>query len=274
MWTPERFFSEHEAPENLESQVDAVTRFVARHKAENRRVVLVTSGGTTAPLERNVLAPFTRLYSHTTNPFFELLEEPARGDGKTIRVADAHAEKLLAVLHSFHAARASETLLNINFVSVIEYLFLLRGVATAMRPLGAHAMFYLAAAVSDFFIPITDIPEHKIQSDGGSLNIHMDQVPKVLGILVREWAPEAYTISFKLETDDALLIPKAERSLKSYSHSLVIGNNLHRRKHEVVLVSRRPDNTFEHTWIRTKDHEIEQDIVASLDARHSEHLAI
>ena len=34
------------------------------------------------------------------------------------------------------------------------------------------------------------------------------QVPKMLGVLRRRWAPEALAVSFKLETDQALLIDK------------------------------------------------------------------
>lgn len=42
MWTPERFYEEHQAPENYATQLEHVSRFVARHKEEGRRVVLVT----------------------------------------------------------------------------------------------------------------------------------------------------------------------------------------------------------------------------------------
>ena len=34
------------------------------------------------------------------------------------------------------------------------------------------------------------------------------QVPKMLGALRRAWAPEAFIVSFKLETDEGLLISK------------------------------------------------------------------
>ena len=34
-----------------------------------------------------------------------------------------------------------------------DYLFLLRASAEALSPFGSYAMFYLAAAVSDFYIP-------------------------------------------------------------------------------------------------------------------------
>lgn len=41
----------------------------------------------------------------------------------------------------------------------------------------------------------------------------------------------------QLETDPALLIPKAQTALARYGHQVVIGNTLHRRKFEVVFVS-------------------------------------
>jgi phosphopantothenate-cysteine ligase len=43
----------------------------------------------------------------------------------------------------------------------------------------------------------------------------------------------------QLETDPSILIPKARASLERYGHQLVIGNLLHTRKYEVVLVSRK-----------------------------------
>uniref|UniRef100_A0A8D2MVX5 Uncharacterized protein n=1 Tax=Zonotrichia albicollis TaxID=44394 RepID=A0A8D2MVX5_ZONAL len=38
-------------------------------------------------------------------------------------------------------------------------------------PTGSSAMFYLAAAVSDFYIPVSEMPEHKIQSSEGPLQV-------------------------------------------------------------------------------------------------------
>ncbi|KAJ9124820.1 hypothetical protein QFC24_003189 [Naganishia onofrii] len=40
----------------------------------------------------------------------------------------------------------------------------------------------------------------------------------------------------QLETDESLLIPKAQKALERYGHQVVVGNDLHRRKLEVVLV--------------------------------------
>ena len=148
--------------------------------------------------------------------------------------------------------------------------------------------------------------EHKIQSGKGSLLIEMDQVPKILKPMVDDWAREGYIVSFKvynkyilrefrydlthssqLETDPELLVPKACTALERYGHQVVIGNDLNRRKYEVVFVSRRneftkrPDDDgsgFEQNWLRINPSsasfnsravkEIEEDIVAELAGRH------
>jgi phosphopantothenate-cysteine ligase len=40
-----------------------------------------------------------------------------------------------------------------TFVTVNDYLWLLRAVSQELSVLGRNAMYYLAAAVSDFFLP-------------------------------------------------------------------------------------------------------------------------
>ena len=58
----------------------------------------------------------------------------------------------------------------------------------------------------------------------------------------------------------------------------MIGNDLHRRKFQVVFVSRKHggkgDDAFEESWLNVEQHsseipEIEKDIVAELVRRHS-----
>lgn len=77
-----------------------------------------------------------------------------------------------------------------------------------------------------------------------------------------------------METDENLLIPKARAALERYGHQVVIGNELHRRKFEVVFVSRSISNrdAIEETWIRLKENEseIENQIVAELVKRHEQ----
>lgn len=350
-WSSDRFFQTQAAPSNLSETATAASEFVQRHIKEGRKVVLVTSGGTTVPLEKNVvrfldnfsagtrgatsaeyflsagyavifmsrqhsLAPYTRHYSHTTNPFLDLLadpathvhtDSPASASGEDdITVLKQHVAHLRPILSAYHHARTSGLLHTVPFVTVNDYLWLLREMSRVMQPLGRSGMYYLAAAVSDFFIPSTSVPEHKIQSGKGSLVIEMDQVPKVLKPMVEQWVPEGYLVSFKLETDPKLLIPKAVGALQRYGHQLVIGNDLNRRKFEVVFVERKSSNAapttttrqrddlnvggedFSATWMRLSDStdadgnegggkggekELEEDIIRELCSRHDQWIA-
>ena len=43
--------------------------------------------------------------------------------------------------------------MSIEFNTLGDYLYLLKAAAEALNPHGKRAMFYLAAAVSDFYIP-------------------------------------------------------------------------------------------------------------------------
>lgn len=45
-------------------------------------------------------------------------------------------------------------------------------------------------------------------------------VPKVLKAVTHIWAPNAYIISFKLETDNEILEEKSKEALKKYKHQV------------------------------------------------------
>ncbi|GJE94815.1 phosphopantothenate-cysteine ligase [Phanerochaete sordida] len=316
-FSAEQYFATQPPPPSLEADIVRVQEFVLRQRAAKRKVVLVTSGGTTVPLELNVvrfldnfsagtrgatsaeyflkagyavifmhrqfsLQPFSRHYSHSTHPFLDFLDV----DAEYIEVKSAERPQLIEVLKAYKQVQKAGTLHSLTFVTVNDYLWLLRAISKELYPLGRNAMFYLAAAVSDFFLPRQKMSEHKIQSGKGSLHIEMDQVPKILKPLVEEWTREGYIVSFKLETDNALLIPKARAALARYGHQVVIGNELHTRKYQVVFVS--PANgkpaqaeneeeldpsKFSETWLRidlavNPAKEIEEDIVAELVRRH------
>jgi phosphopantothenate---cysteine ligase (ATP) len=98
----------------------------------------------------------------------------------------------------------------LDFVTVHDYLFQLRLLAHCLQPMGASALYYLAAAVSDFHIPASRMSEHKIQSEGGgrTLTIVMDPVPKFLHHLVQKWAPSATIISYKVNPLNLQLVNK------------------------------------------------------------------
>lgn len=297
------YFDDNPPPEILESHTKLARAFISHHIQFNKAVVLVTSGGTTVPLENQTvrfidnfsagtrgatsaeyfleagyaviflhrqfsLLPYSRHYSHSTNCFLDYMIE---GQNSEVVVNPEYQEKMLGVLRKYNAARRNNTLLLLSFTTITEYLWHLKRISILMRPLGPKALFYLAAAVSDFFLPRDRLSEHKIQSSeingvdgaaeerssenagasqGKQLMINLDPVPKLLKILVDGWAPEGMIVSFKLETDPSLLVTKAQEALKRYSHHLVIGNLLSSRKFEVVFVA--PGK--EEWWIRVPVH--------------------
>lgn len=316
----ESFYFTHEPPpKDLKTNTTLAREFINRHAHDDRRVVLVTSGGTTVPLEQQTvrfidnfsagtrgatsaeyflqngyaviflhrqfsLLPYSRHYSHNTRSFLDYMREE---DGRVI-VDQQHQDQMLQVLRQYNEAKRDNKLLILSYVTITEYLWNLREVAQLMKPLGPKAMFYLAAAVSDFFVPQDRMVEHKIQSneeflqtakasgkdkqpaartEGRSLVIDLEPVPKFLKQLVDGWAPEAMIVSFKLETDPSILVTKAKYALNKYSHHLVIGNLLLTRKWEVVFVSvldgekwvRVPSNR------RTKSFSGLQSLVGSAD---------
>ncbi|KAI8722368.1 hypothetical protein NCS52_00380500 [Fusarium sp. LHS14.1] len=297
------YFSQNLPPRNLTAHTALAAGFISSHAAAGHRVVLVTSGGTTVPLERQTvryidnfsagtrgatsaeyfleagyaviflhrefsLLPYSRHYSHATDCFLDFLAED--GEGR-IGVRSEVEDKMRGVLRKYRKARDGNMLLTLPFVTIVDYLHELREIARLMRPLGPSGLLYLAAAVSDFFVPPDRMSEHKIQSTNAvdekkpddeetfdnfdsspsvprskRLVVDLDPVPKFLKNLVDGWAPEGMIVSFKLETDPALLVRKARYSLDRYQHHLVIGNLLSTRKWEVVFVS--PGR--EDRWVR------------------------
>ena len=95
----------------------------------------------------------------------------------------------------------------------------------------------------------------------------LDQVPKFISPLVKEWAPHALTISFKLETDPDLLISKSLNALERYHHQIVIGNLLETRKTVVWMISAK--NKME-IRLNKDASEIESQIVDELVKYHNE----
>jgi uncharacterized membrane protein YgcG len=165
-------------------------------------------------------------------------------------------------------APACAPLLELPFASVTDYLFLLRAAACAAEASGGAPLLVLAAAVSDFYIPHAELPAHKIQSGGASsgggssgggsssggssgasgggggedgaapLQLRLTPTPKAVAAVAAAWAPSCPAVSFKLETDEALLLEKARRALATGGVRAVVANLLHKRYEEVVLLRR------------------------------------
>ncbi|EMR10751.1 hypothetical protein PNEG_00900 [Pneumocystis murina B123] len=299
----ETYFEMNKEPVLLKDCAQKVQDFVKIQLKLNSRVVLVTSGGTAVPLEtqtvrfldnfsagtrgsasaeyfikygysvvflyrQHTLLPYSRCYFHNKYDFLDYFEET---DNCNVMVKAKYREKMVHHLRCYQDAKLNNKLLMISYLTITEYLFYLREIAIIFRPLSRNALFYLAAAVSDFFIPPERISEHKIHSESNDkrLVIEFDPVPKFLAKLIEKWAPRASIVSFKLETDEDILISNARMSLQRYGHRLVIGNILTKRKYEVVFVTETQES-----WIRLtqeeKDNgiEIESKIVPRIIQLH------
>ncbi|CAE7285558.1 PPCS [Symbiodinium natans] len=133
-----------------------------------------------------------------------------------------------------------DRLLPVGFTTIFDYLFLLREACQALAPAGPAGLVLLAAAVSDFYVPEAEMATEKIQSrahDG--LTVQLRNVPKMLGA-VREWAPKAFVLSFKLETNPNILLAKAAGALKKYKVDAVCSNVLHTIRDWVTIVEPDP----------------------------------
>nr|CAG4650252.1 EOG090X085T [Sida crystallina] len=297
------FFQQNPKPANFQEDVHKISLFCQQAALNHEPVVLVTSGGTTVPLEQNTvrfidnfsagtrgassaehflkvgykviflhraksLKPFLR---HLVSNNLLDLFEPSDVDG--VKVKDKERTNLTHLTREYHQYK--DKLMEISFTSLSDYLWLLRATAQEISVLGPRALLYLAAAVSDFYIPLTEMPDHKIQSSNGPLSLSLQLVPKMLGPLVTFWAPNAFIVSFKLETDCDILEYKAREALKKYHHNVVIGNLLQNRKFHVIMVDALNEK-YSDIYLGNEESEcgmeIESKIIDNLKERHNRHI--
>ncbi|XP_050542092.1 uncharacterized protein LOC126905943 isoform X2 [Daktulosphaira vitifoliae] len=290
----ESFYNSHSSPASYEIIITEIKQFISHH--ENKKIVLITSGGTTVPIEQNTVrfvdnfSAGTRgsasaeyfldsdyavifLYrSKSLEPFLrhflnsKLLDKLEIVNNKSIQVKE-DLENLIPVLKKYKDAKSSNNIISIPFTTLVEYMWLLRGFCKLLN--NRYCLIYLAAAVSDFYIPPNEMAEHKIQSKDGPPVIALRMVPKVLMAITQIWSPKAFIVSFKLETDNSLLESKSKDALIKYKHQLVIGNLLHTRKYHVKLICQ---NEIEDIYLSEKDNkdgiEIEDIIVKKIKIRH------
>lgn len=301
------YFHTNPTPDYLPEIQKQVRDFIEFH-AGKRLIALVTSGGTTVPLENNTVRfidnfsagtrgatsteyfisagyaviflhrqfsvlPYSRHYSHNRNCFLDYLDTAEDG---TAVIGQQYQKAIQPVLLEYKKAVNEKLMLFVPFTTVNQYLFTLHTISLELRPVAHNSVFYLAAAVSDFFLPKSKISEHKIQSQGGSgqLMVNLDPVPKFLKRLVDAWTPGAMIVSFKLETDESILLSKARGALDRYNHQLVIGNLLQTRKRQVVFVTPDSNTTYSITEAEEKaGKEIESIIVPNVVKLHKEWIA-
>lgn len=291
-------FSESNVSEEIKNKISNFTKF---HFNKKNRLVIITSGGTTVPLEaktvrfidnfsigsrgsisgeqfisksyavlflhrKRSLTPYERKLNNVN--IFDLMQYADDASHDTFRFKESNKIDVKSVFDTYTVAKEENLLLNVEFTSVFDYLSVLEYACRAVECFQSQAMVYLAAAVSDFYIPKAELPEHKIQSTKDGLELKLKPVPKLLGKLRSDWCPNAYIVSFKLETDINILNAKCKRSMEKYKQNLVIGNILEDRKKSVSVMN----SDFEVNEIRLTPpvQEIEESIIDYLVSTHSE----
>ncbi|OWF49362.1 phosphopantothenate--cysteine ligase-like [Mizuhopecten yessoensis] len=299
------FLRQVSVPDKFEATRSELNGFVERQKQKGRLVVLVTSGGTKVPLESRTvrfldnfssgtrgassaeyflqegyaviflhrsrsMRPFLRHFSSLN--YLDLLEFKNSTDSRSqIQVKENFEKMVGSQLQKHQSAVSDDRLLGVEFQTLSEYLQLLHAACQAVNNMNNKAMLYLAAAVSDFYIPKEQMPEHKIQSGDGPLQLSLEMVPKMLQPLVKEWVPDAFVVSFKLETDQELLVKKAQQALAKYCHQVVVANLLETRKKEVIVVTKDTHKAIKLTDGQLDSGvEIEEHIIKELLTTHSD----
>ncbi|KAI6660953.1 hypothetical protein LOD99_13676 [Oopsacas minuta] len=305
----ESFFSSETAPSNLDVSLATTREFIQFHLKENRLFCFITSGGTTAPLEKNTvrfvdniskgtrgatsaehflnqgyaviflarrmsIQPFTRHLQ--LDEILDSLSDGTIHDNKVDFDLGPKGKKIFSMIEQYKKVKEHNLLLKVDFTSISDYLFLLRGISQLLSKCEKRAFFYLAAAVSDFFVPAAELSEHKIQSrDSTQLTLKLTPTPKLIPLLSKEWAPLSLLTTFKLETDPSLLILKAKRAFTDTgpNHRVVVANLLHETRRKVVLVLSHEKQHREIVNSLESGKEIEELIIKELAQIHHDYIA-
>lgn len=247
-------------PRDLDKTRARLKDFLHAVVQQKREVVLLTSGGTTVPLETSTVRFIDNFSTGTRGALcaesflssgYAVVFLHRRGSNFPFATETTKAlqeDPLGLILHGsisrpsppsgMSGADLAALLLPIGFTTIFDYLFLLREACESLSAVGRRALIFLAAAVSDFYIKEEEMATEKIQSraqDG--LCIQLRSVPKMVG-LIKTWAPTAYVISFKLETNANILIAKAADALRKYAVDAVCSNQLQSIRDVVTLIEK------------------------------------
>lgn len=287
------FLTEHEEHFNLDKKKKQIEDFIQYQLEKKRKVAIVTSGGTSVPLEKNTVRSITNFSkgtrgAHSTEAFikngyavvyvhattakmpFSVPITPRDLDVKDGKlVFKRYSSEIKENVLLYQKVIEENFLCEIPFETIQEYLLLLRVLGVSIRPLKKDAIIMAAAAVSDFYLPISKMNEHKIQSRSyDSLELKLEQTPKMLKPLKDDWSPDAYLVSFKLETDSSILDSKIQSAIKNYKMHLVIGNLLQNYQDKVCICDEKTKIELE----RKEDEKyLEPRLIEEIVKRHQKY---
>ncbi|EEA05972.1 DNA / pantothenate metabolism flavoprotein, putative [Cryptosporidium muris RN66] len=248
-----------------------------QHKVNKRRIVVVTSGGTSVPLERNTVRfienfstgvrgalsteyflrkGYAVIFFHRKGsalPFvnrcpslFKILRSCSiQNDTININCLENTNFENIKLAAKYLQTYSLQTLF-LEFETVAEYYVGLKCISEYCVPIQSSTVFFLCAAVSDYYIPDKYLPENKIstrENNNGNeimepayvLNLYL--IPKFLDLLINT-CRESFIVLFKLETDsEDQLIKKASNLLEKYRVNIVCANMLHTRREKIIALT-------------------------------------
>uniref|UniRef100_A0A0N5BX64 Phosphopantothenate--cysteine ligase n=1 Tax=Strongyloides papillosus TaxID=174720 RepID=A0A0N5BX64_STREA len=265
----------------------SLKKFVDDNKGE--KFVLVTSGGTRVPIEKNTVRFIDNFstgkrgsssaeyflqnnyfviffYRDTSLKPFDrsmerMLDHLKVNNDNILTFDDIDETKQQEFINILSLKnKYKKNLLLISFTELFEYYEALKIILAILRPLKKDVIIYLAAAVSDFYIDEKDMTDHKIQSRNGEILLKLTPFKKDDIIELLCGSKENFLVTFKLETDEKLLYSKSKKSFEYYNHQVVIGNILSRRSKEVILYTPKENGELSEMVISLNKEEIEKNV--------------
>lgn len=292
-----KFFSWAPKPAEWEERYKQLEEFLALQDTD-RKIVWVTSGGTQVPLEKNTVrfidnfsagsrgaasteyfieAGYTVIllyrktsimpyHRHVTRQF--PLDHFTIEEDKITLQYDTKEKDIAEVIRTYRKVKAENRLFMLDYVTVFDYFFWLQQISLLVAPLQSRVMFYSAAAVSDFFM--AQMAEHKIQSSAGPLTLTLECVPKLVPLLKARWMPQAFIVTFKLETDDSILDKKVGVHLFKYNVDINVANILGKHRNQAIVCQRDREKLLleRSEQDQAEGVELERSIVLELVKRH------
>ena len=183
------------------------------------------------------------------------------GDNDNFRVKGR--DNMSMILNGDNEIEGDSYILDYNDIET--YLELYEYISKKLSIFGKRSVIFLAAAVSDFYIPKEKISENKIQSNEEGLMIQLFPIKKEIYKIKTEWNPNSFLISFKLETDKDILFQKANKAIIKTKSDLIVANLLQTRYKVVYFIS--PNEKVDIIGQKGEDN-IEKEIVNEIVKRH------
>ncbi|KAH8584141.1 phosphopantothenoylcysteine synthetase [Cryptosporidium sp. chipmunk genotype I] len=291
-----------------------LTEFISREiKVYNRNIVIITSGGTYVPLERNMVryidnfstgtrgaysaeyflkSGFSVVFFHRKGshiPFtidcpskYDMLMAMANNiissneDNYNLLINEQFKKVIEA---SQNLIKYSDRMFLMEFGSVHEYFNGMDYIISHCAKFPDSFIFFLAAAVSDFYIPENLLPKNKISASSDasldlengsktpSITLELYSTPKYARC-IRNKLPYCFLVLFKLETEFEILFKKSDNLLKICDANAICANLLQDRRDSVIILT--PNSKTE---IKKMSDPIEEAIVSNIISLYKNYFA-